>query len=204
MPILSHISSIMEHSFVYMTYQTLVGGIRARRLVLEQYANYKPGMVIIDVGCGPGYPLKWLPGADYYGFDISPQYIESAKQTYGDRGHFYCDLFSTKYLAEIPPADLVILMGVVHHLDDATTQEMFRLAHSALKPEGTLIALELCYKPDQPRIAKFLIDNDRGEYVRTQPEYERLGRQVFSRVRSDVREDLFYIPYTCLVLQCQP
>jgi SAM-dependent methyltransferase len=99
--ILSRIRGI-EDPVVYLTYQTIVGGIHAREKVLKEYADSKPGIVVVDIGCGPVYPVKWLPGADYYGFDISPEYIAYARRRCGERGRFYCDLFSPKYLAQIP------------------------------------------------------------------------------------------------------
>jgi hypothetical protein len=95
-------------------------------------------------------------------------------------------------------------MGVVHHLDDDTTVETFRLARSAMKPDAVLIAMELAYVPGQSKVAKFLLDNDRGEHVRLEKEYVRLANRVFSRVESEIREDLFYIPYTQAVLRCRP
>jgi hypothetical protein len=73
-----------------------------------------------------------------------------------------------------------------------------------LKPDGHFVALESCYESGQSAVAKFLLDNDRGEYIRTQPSYEKLASNVFGRVRTTVRHDLMYFPYTLALLDCQP
>ena len=68
-----------------------------------------------------------------------------------------------------------------------------------------LLLLNPCYQVGaNPPIAKFLLDNDRGEYIRTQPGYEKLASSVFGRVRTTVRHDLMYFPYTLALLDCQP
>lgn len=122
------------------------------------YAGFRPGMVVVDIGCGPGYPVKWLPGADYHGFDISSTYIAYARSRYGDRGEFHCDPFGPKHLRQVPPAD----------------------------------------------IARLLLDNDRGKHVWVEKENLRLANREFSGVEPEIREDLFYIPYTQVVLKCRP
>jgi hypothetical protein len=47
-----------------------------------------------------------------------------------------------------------------------------------------------------------LLDNDRGEFVRTEPEYRAIAESVFPKVRTSIRHDMFRIPYTVIVMEC--
>ena len=60
--------------------------------------------------------------------------------------------------------------------------------------------IDPCYVSGQSAIAKFLIDNDRGKYIRDQAGYERLISCV-GKVRSRIFHDLLRIPYTQIVMQ---
>ena len=61
-----------------------------------------------------------------------------------------------------------------------------------------------CYATDQSAIVRYLLRNDRGRHVRTAPAYEALAQAVFALVRSDLRHDLFRLPYTLILMECGP
>ena len=194
--------SVLESPVLYLTYQSIVGGIRARRICLRDYVKPTPGMVVIDIGCGPGYAAKWLPGSRFFGFDVHGAYIDYATRKYGRHAVFYCDLFSRQYVSTLPKADLVLMMGLLHHLTDEECVSLLRLAKSAMKSGGKLLTLDGCYRDGQSRIARYFLDSDRGEHIRTAESYIRLAQSVFGEVIPSLRDDLFLIPYTCVVLGC--
>jgi SAM-dependent methyltransferase len=196
------LSSVLKAPLLYLTYQSIVGGIRARRICLRDYVKGAPGMVVIDIGCGPGYTAKWLPGSRYFGFDVCGAYIDYAKRKFGRHAAFHCDLFSPQYVSTLPKADLVLMMGLLHHLTDEECGALLQLAKSAMKPGGKLLTLDGCYMDGQSRIVRYLLDSDRGEYIRNPESYVRIAQGVFSKVNASVREDLFFIPYSCTVLSC--
>ena len=74
--------SILNFSFLYTSYQYIVGGIRARRLFVENDVNVKTGDRVLDIGCGPGDILKFLPEVEYVGIDVDANYIDTAKKKY--------------------------------------------------------------------------------------------------------------------------
>jgi cyclopropane fatty-acyl-phospholipid synthase-like methyltransferase len=176
-------------------YQSIVGGIRARRICLRDYVKRTPGMVVIDIGCGPGYTAKWLPESQFFGLDY-------ATRKFGRHADFHCGLFSPQYASILPKADLVLMMGLLHHLTDEECVSLLRLARSAMKNGGKLLTLDGCYRDGQSGIARYFLDSDRGEYIRTPESYIRIARSVFDEVIPSVRDDLFFIPYTCMVLGC--
>ena len=159
-------------------------------------------MVVIDIGCGPGYTAKWFPGSRYFGFDICHEYIAYANRKFGHYAAFQCTLFDEHQARALPKADLVLMMGLLHHLDDEQSVSLLQLAKSAMKDGGLLLTLDGCYKDGQSRVARYLLDSDRGEHIRTPEKYVQIAERVFREVVPSTREDLFLIPYTCIVLEC--
>jgi cyclopropane fatty-acyl-phospholipid synthase-like methyltransferase len=175
--------------------------LRAR--YVAEYVQPKPGNKVLDIGCGPGDILPFLPGVDYMGLDISSEYIEAAKKRFGSAGRFYCvDVGMTDLKGEQGRFDLVLATGVLHHLDDERAGQLFELARSALRSGGRLITYDGCYVPEQSRLARWMLSRDRGKYVRSREEYLRLASRSFARVESHVRHDLLRIPYTHLIMYC--
>ena len=187
---------------VYRTFGRIVAG-DGRGILARDHIRARDGQRVLDIGCGPADILTELPNVDYTGFDANPAYIASAKRNHGNRGRFYCQRVNEEALGKHSGFDIVLAIGVVHHLDDDEAEKLFRLAHSALAPGGRLVTLDGCYVAGQPRIARFLLSRDRGSHVRNQAGYVGLASRVFTSVDAVVRGDLLAVPYTNLILECQ-
>lgn len=196
------IRPILNRPFFYEFYHHLIGADYRSRVLVSDYIRPKPGDRILDIGCGPGNMLPFLPQGEYLGVDANASYIESAKQRYSDRGEFVCERVSHHSVQQFGAFDIVLALGLVHHLDDNEARDLFRLGHTALKPGGRMITNDGCYMPKQSAAKRYLLSRDRGEYVRTQEEYERLAQSWFQEVRSHIREDVLRIPYTHLIMEC--
>ena len=97
--------------------------------------------------------------------------------------------------------DLALTMGVLHHLDDRLVDQALELAATLIGRTGRFIAFDPGRVPGQPRIARALINRDRGQHVRTVEATESLVRRHFSTVDIDVQHDFLAVPYTHLVVQ---
>jgi len=157
-------------------------------------------MRVLDIGCGPGYLVEYFPDAEYVGIDIDEKYIRYAQRRYAGRGHFASMYVTRDSLKTFEPFDVVVLAGVLHHVSDSEAVSLLAALRDALKPGGKVVTLDCCYVLNQSRIAKFLIDNDRGKFVRDPASFESLARSAFTTVHSEIRQDLFQIPYTLLVI----
>jgi SAM-dependent methyltransferase len=199
---LKELSSILAWPSAYLLYQRLVGGVRARQRCIRDQVRPSEAMNVLDIGCGPGYAIQSFVRPNYFGFDISPTYIGYANRRFGSQGKFFCQYFDEQVLTWLPKIDVVLLMGVLHQLDDESAVELLKLAKRAMSPTGRLYTLDGCYRNGQSRIDRFFLDHDRGKNVRSQPAYRKLAGQVFQGVNGTLRRDLFVIPHSTLILEC--
>jgi SAM-dependent methyltransferase len=192
--------AILNSPTLYQAYQSAGGFFGARVKAISDYLALRPGMRVIDIGCGPGYILRHLPqGIDYLGFDIDEPYIDHARRSFGDRGKFHCRHFDAAAADEFAGADVVMMNGVLHHIADEELKGTLGNISGVLKSDGVLFTLDGCYREGQSRLAKWLLKNDRGKFVRDQNGYDRLLRAVFENVDLVIREDYSRVPYTFIV-----
>lgn len=197
------IRRILSNSVAYDAFQALVGATRARRLISADHLRARPGMTIVDVGCGTASTLDFLPeGVRYFGFDLARAYIEAARARYGDRGTFLCADVTRIGADELPQCDLAIAIGVLHHLDDEGARDLLASLHERLAPGGRLVTVDPAFEPGQSWLARAMIQRDRGQNVRDAAGYLELVPTSFARRTSVVRHDLLRIPYTHAILEC--
>lgn len=199
----SGIRSVLSLPAAYDAFQNLLGASRSRGRITADHIRAKSGDVVLDVGCGTAAILDYLPeDIRYYGFDLSEAYIASAKQRYGGRGTFSCRDITQLGHAEVPPSNIVIAIGLLHHLDDADATGLIAKLHDRLAPGGRLITVDPAYWQSQSAAARFLISRDRGQNVREGAAYKALVPAIYSHAELRRRDDLLHIPYSHAVLEC--
>ncbi|OBG93804.1 methyltransferase [Mycobacterium sp. E3251] len=198
----SGIRAVLSHPLVYEALQRIMGAKRGREWIVRDLIRPFPGMRILDLGCGPAEILDSLPeDVAYTGYDMSTEYIAAAEAKFGTRGTFHCRLLEQAEAATLEPFDLVMGIGVLHHLDDGTARQFMTLAKAALKPGGRLLTLDACYAPKQNPIARFIISKDRGQHVRNEAGYRALAEGVFTSIAGAVRH-WGWPPYTHWSMEC--
>jgi SAM-dependent methyltransferase len=190
---------------IYMMIQNLLGGPRARRVLVDELMRPPPDGRVLDLGCGTADILHSIGGivGGYVGIDANPRHIRAARQTHRGRGEFICGDFAEA--AGLPPEgfDLVLMIGLLHHLSDPQAGEAVRLAGRLMTPNGRLFTIDPCRTEPQHPVARFLIGRDSGRAVRTEPGYRALARAAFDQVESVVRRDILRVPYTHCIMNCR-
>ena len=188
---------------VYSLVQRLLGADAVRRRFLDDYVRPVQGERILDLGCGPGDILRLLGEVEYVGIDLSPGYIDAARRRFGARGRFVCGDVRSLAVDESPGFDAMIAVGLLHHLEDREAEHLFRSAAELVAPGGRVLTLDPAQTEDQPRVARWLIERDRGRSVRDPAAYRRLAEAHFGSVTVSLHHDLARVPYTHAVLECR-
>ena len=104
-------------------------------------SHLKPGMSVLELGCGAGYFTRELvhSGADIVAIDVSPELLEIARSN--------CSAPNVRYQIENAFAlsyddavfDSVVGSSVLHHLE---IEKALRDVYRVLKPSGTIFFTE--------------------------------------------------------------
>jgi cyclopropane fatty-acyl-phospholipid synthase-like methyltransferase len=194
------LQTLLSSPALFQAFKNSIGGMARYS---REFIKAKPGDRVLDIGCGTGDIVEWLPDVDYVGFDLSKEYIERAQRRYvGRRARFFCEAVRDDVTVEHGAFDIVLANGILHHLTDDEARSLLALATKAMTPGGRLVTLDGCYTPKQRLVKKLLLASDRGKFVRTEPAYLELARNAFRDIRPTVVEDLLRIPYTHLIMEC--
>jgi len=120
---------------------------------------------MLDIGCGPGLLVNMAlkKGFSYLGMDTDQASIDYRRRKYRDKEHASFTT-STIHSREVivSTGDIVILNGVMHHLDDETAKELFgHLLHADF-----VIILDHYIDKTLEKWPTFLQKRDRGKYLR--------------------------------------
>ena len=185
--------SILDQPLAYILAQWAVGAhdIRARAI---DALGISAGDRVLDVGCGPAYYLGRLPPCSYQGFDTDSAYIAYARRRFGDRATFHDETFTEEHARALAPFDRVILLGLLHHLDDAACDGLLGLVARSLAPGGRVVTLDTVLFPGQSALSRRLAKNDRGDFIRMPEGFLGLGRRHFRTIETRIEGDTLRAP----------
>ena len=195
--------SILDNPVTYRLFTRRLPGARsARTHFADQYVKMSEGDRVLDIGCGIGDILAYLPSCEYVGFDMNPDYIAQANKLYGNRGTFMCKKVTRHSIEKNSYFDIVLAMGILHHLDDSEAKELFEMSRDVLKESGKLVTLDGILYDGQSSIERYIMSKDRGKHIREREQYLALASNVFPNVKDSILHDLLRIPYSHIILTC--
>ena len=105
-------------------------------------AARKKREMILDVGCGHGVPACWCleyePEARIAAIDPDPERVRVAARAVGKRGTV--NLGAAPALPVVArPADVILMLDMLHYLDDRTLRTMLEASFQALAPGGIVV-----------------------------------------------------------------
>lgn len=136
---------------------------------------------VLDAGCGTGILSTFFPNANYTGIDLDNKLINFAKENY-KKNFLVMSIDKLKFPANT--FDKVIIVGVIHHLNDKISKIAFAEIKKVLKKGGKILVIEAI--PPMSRynlLGKLLRHHDEGEFVRTLDDYESLFKNKFKVIK---------------------
>jgi SAM-dependent methyltransferase len=177
--------TILGLPFVYNVIRPfVVGGIDMAPVFSP--LEVSPGDTVLDVGCGTGIALDHLPPFKrYVGFDTEPRALGAARKRAARRGgmgeviEFRRKTVERSDVEELKP-EVVLLAGVLHHLDDSTSHDLLTslLASPRLR---SVVTQDVTFLPERFVNNLFTI-LDRGQYPRHPAGYSWLVERAGFRV----------------------
>lgn len=155
---------------------------------------------ILDIGCGTAEILSYLPrNISYIGVDNHQPYIDSCKKN-APQQQFICSDWSELKKKQHAQFDIVLFLGVLHHLDDISAQEALSIGYSILKPNGRILSLDGTKEDDCSRWESVFYRVDRGGFIRSAREYQALFPQP---PKAKIHANWLRVPYRYLVCELQ-
>lgn len=146
------------------------GLYRRRFRVLRRWGVLGEDRSILDIGCGTGQ-YSWLPHRSYLGVDLNQRYIQHAMRNSRLNSKEFRNANANSLINEPGRFDFVLMVDFLHHLSNGECHQVLQTA------EQMAIRHVVSFEPvkKQPnRIGQWLIDNDRGQYMRTLDELHQL------------------------------
>ena len=174
------------------------------RNACDFFFEHKPGIKILDIGCGPASQTHRFIDSNYLGIDLSAGYIKEANDKYQEYENinFLCTDVNTFFGSEKnlqEKFDLIILCGILHHLSDNEVESTLAPLRNLLNPDGGVRTLDGVYTDSQSKIARWILSKDRGKFVRTVADYESLIIRHLPSATYKIYGNLTRFPYTHIV-----
>jgi len=197
-------SRLLEIPLVYEVFTNGLARPGGNRWLVNDVMEITPGMKVLDVGCGTARILSALPDVEYLGIDHNPKYVQSARARFASRGRFEVLDVNDPSFGDFGTFDRVLLIGVLHHLDDGEVRDLLKSLSSCVGMDGCLITFDCALTKGQHPVARFLAKADRGRFSRSPHDYRRLIESQFDVQNEIIRHDLIRIPYTHIVFKARP
>lgn len=153
------IDRALEIPIVYQSWQAFHD-----REKLEYVASRiapRPGLKVLELGCGPGTNAPLFRDCEYVGIDINPSYIAKAQRLFPQHTFVTADVLTHDFASVA--YDWILVNSFLHHLDDHQVAAIF--ASIARIRAGRVLILDLVLPPE-PSVARLMARLDRGEFAR--------------------------------------
>jgi SAM-dependent methyltransferase len=184
MSLLDGIRRLAEHPFGFHWLRKLPeANFRAtkRRIGAVRDVLGKPS--VLDVGCGTGEYATLFDPAAYLGVDVNARYLADARRR--NPQHRFLQGDARSWPGSGVPFDLVLVNGVVHHLDDEAARALLRAALGHVAPGGTLLVIDDVSPPDASFATRLVHRLDQGDHIRNAAAWRSLVSELAEIERSE-------------------
>lgn len=203
----SGLHGLLELAPVYSAFQRMISRSDAAETIRrELYPELGTRPIrVLDIGCGPAAfwaRYRSIGNIRYVGVEPNERYVEDARGRFPEI-ELHAGTVADLAGAVSGPFDLVVLEGVLHHIDDIMAREALRFSAEHLRRGGRVVALDPVIIERQNPIARLLARMDRGRHVRSLEGYRSLAVGLFADESVSVRRltGQLRVPYDHSVLE---
>ena len=177
-----------------------LGADKAHTRLVNEFLQPRPGIKMLDVGCGPANMIPYLPPLDYTGIDLNEKHIAYARRRYGDRGRFIVGNAAGDLKQNEKEFDLINVSALLHHISDSEAVTLFASLARLLKPGGRIVTIDNVWLPKQRVVVRLINHLDSGTNIRTPEGYVGLLNGSGLDVHTLILNDLLRIPYDHIIM----
>ncbi len=165
------------HLFVYLRKIIEFNFIFIEKILKKEINDRSKKIKILDIGCGSGEISRFFNDLDYIGIDVNPDYIEFARKIYKKN---FEEMNAQKLRFKKRYFDYVVIIGVLHHIDDKNCSLILNEITRVIKNDGKIIIIEDVNTQSKIDLLGNIIRKlDVGEHIRTQKEWlELLSKKI--------------------------
>lgn len=165
---------------------------------VDMYIRPLQAKQILDIGCGTAEIVDYLTtDLSYTGIDSNQAYIHSSQGKHPTHQFIHGDWNALEKKLSTKP-DLILCLGLLHHLDDVSARSMLETCYHFLETGGRIISLDGTMQEDSGRLERLFYKVDRGRFIRSQKEYAQLFPK---EPKTQLHKNWLRIPYRYTVCQ---
>ena len=182
---------ILKNKIFYRLYQNI---IRAKKneydFIKFIFEKNNSKINVLDICCGDSYILKYISKyvENYTGLDNNKSYLKQSKKDYPNFKFHYLDIKNIKSL-NAGKINFIFLNGAIHHFNDKIINDLLNYINKKF-PKATFLSIDPL-RANNNFINKFMINNDRGKFIRNKKQYKKIMGK-FSRL---ITKDFFIIKF---------
>ena len=195
--IVIRLQKVFDNAFFYELFQKLVQKSGTEKMIRNQIIRPHGISAVLDFGCGVGSHSKYFTQSDYLGIEPLESCVVRANRFYANNTTIFRQ-GDHRTLESIPSQsrDLILGIGVLHHIDDSVAQYFLKHAFRILVPGGRITTIDPVIHHSQSVFSRFVVQRDRGLWVRSDADYVGLFREYFAaELHYSIYRRLLRIPY---------
>jgi SAM-dependent methyltransferase len=197
------IADVFNNPKLYRIFQFAITSHRTSEVIRLQILKPDSVAKILDFGCGVGHYSDKFPDAEYLGIKPLARCVEQARKNYKNSNLKFIvgDHNNLKFIPN-SSYDLIIAIGVLHHLDHSIFVEFIKESYRILKIGGRRTTIDPVRHEKQSRISRWVVQRDRGIWVRPPEGHLNTINEYFCNNTSyEIFDNLLRIPYDHIAIE---